>query len=234
MIATLPDPTTSHLTGDFDAFLYALSRAHEHVGYSIDRFRIWGDSPGAPDTTTASLGSTGPWAILFRKAGWLPGRTGDTATALSLVYLVGETPTAGLDKVAFRRALNDLSRLRSGCPGLPLKFIGPYFSGAVPSWGIALGALGANDFGEASIVSGSATSPGNLALQDLAGPVRVTFSATVNSDSVYQEALTTVLTTMGLEGKESFAVAQLTEGATAYGLGIAAPDGRPDSRPPFR
>jgi hypothetical protein len=108
IIAILPDPLDSHLDWGFDAALESIQRAFEHSNFVPDRYWLpWrpvahsgrGDSDSA-----AELRASFPGVMLFRRSS--PG-----ADTLALVYLIGETPTRGIQSRAFRVALADIDTL---------------------------------------------------------------------------------------------------------------------------
>lgn len=73
VIATLPDPTDSHLDWAFDADFESILRAYERAGYVLDRF--WLPWTEKNDTTAPDSGGTGlrrvrdvrPGVVLFRR-----------------------------------------------------------------------------------------------------------------------------------------------------------------------
>lgn len=150
LIATLPDPVTSRFAITFDDHFGALQRALEATGYVLDRF----DLPWTTGTTPAVVPER-PGVVLFRSS---------DRTRLHLLWVVGETPTSGIDKKALIRALEEYaeiiglpqatgkakpSRLPPGCgagraavstrvDGAVLPILGPTFSGSIASLELAL------------------------------------------------------------------------------------------------
>jgi hypothetical protein len=165
LIATVPDPIDSRLDHMFDRNLNAIERAIEVSGYAFDRHWLPWDRKqttapvvmsGDPKAAqTATRHQREPGVILFRKV---------KADHLLLLFLVGETPTSGIHKVAFQNALQQIgelagwSRSDTQKPEKPLRIIGPTFSGSADSLALMLNAW-MNEYEappEIRIVSGSA------------------------------------------------------------------------------
>jgi hypothetical protein len=235
LIATVPDPLRSRLDWAYDADLEAVRRAVEVQGYVLDRFWLpWDYDKNPPDPDTV------PGAMLFRQAARSTG-----GQDLLLVYLVGETPTAGVSARALRRALDERAELLRGkwfrpLPGGPagdtVRIVGPTFSGSVPSllrtlslWRDAPppATPGAKPAAKGpppvSVVTGSATLAQNtLFLNDPKQGLR--FSATVHSSDEYMAAFDTLLGgRMGIEPQQ---VAMLEETSTSFGQLSSARDDR--------
>jgi hypothetical protein len=125
LIATVPDPTDSGFGYLFDQVVEAVQRALEVDNYVLDRGWLpWTRSVrgGATGGSDVRLHERHPGVILFRAP---PNR-------LLVLCLVGETPTAGIQKTAF---FNSLVVIRN-CPpklqaeGCRVRVVGPYFSGS--------------------------------------------------------------------------------------------------------
>src|SRR5262249_36151096 len=112
LIATVPDPIDTRLDHQFDRALDAIRRALESDKYLFDRFWLpWGKSktaapPISPtDQRTAQMATRhlrDPGVLLFRHL--KPKR-------LLLLFLVGETATGGIHRVAFQTALEQIEKL---------------------------------------------------------------------------------------------------------------------------
>ena len=112
LIVTVPDPKDSRLDHLFDRYLDAIQRAIGAAGYTFDRYWLpWDRSriaapvvlptdPKVPQMATATRHLYDPGVILFR---------GDNRVLL--LFLVGETPTGGIHKVAFQNALWQIEEL---------------------------------------------------------------------------------------------------------------------------
>jgi len=133
LIATLPDPVDSHEDWMYDAHLEAIRRGFETSTFSLDRFWL----PWPSDTSTVlPVGSTRrvptregmPGVMLFRKR-----------HHLRLLYVVGELPTEGVRRWAFRRALDERDSILKKWQGPhekwdpQVRIIGPTFSGSANS-----------------------------------------------------------------------------------------------------
>lgn len=214
IIATVADPYDSHLDWSFDATQEAIRRAFETSGYVLDRFWIPDAKaividPARRDTLAAR--TRYPGVLLFRPTDGL-----GTAN-LYLVYLVGETPTAGIHREAFRAALRERDSLVG--PAVQsdttpsLRVVGPTFSGSAGSLHRLLDEWKGThpaDTRPIRVISGSATS---LDVAAFEAPW-ISFRATVQSDRSYLKALDTVRAMLRV-GRGQVAV--LSEGSTEYG-----------------
>src|SRR5262249_38512703 len=147
LIATLPDPKDTRLDHQFDRALDAIRRALESADYTFDRFWLpWDRSKTAAppislaDPRTAQMATRhlrDPGVVLFRES---------KGKGLLLLFLVGETPTGGIHRVAFQNALRQiegLSRRVGSMTEAPaqkkrLPILGPYFSSSANSLAILL------------------------------------------------------------------------------------------------
>jgi hypothetical protein len=234
LIATVPDPLDSHLAQDFDRAVDAIQRSVGSAGYVLDRLYLpwkkdaqtrWTVRLNPPESEdgwlTASPKSIPgdqhrhqPGVLLFRNV--VAGTDG--ARRLLLVFLVGETPTSGLQRDAFVNAVTAVDRFPEGvdcairCSVPEIRILGPYFSGTTDSLKNALAAT--NPGSPIEIVSGSATVPGN---QDALGP---RFHATVAPDDALESAAYSYFyNVMGVCPEREIAI--LSEGATIYGASAA-------------
>src|SRR5262249_23697776 len=117
-----------------DRWLNSILNAAEDSGYSYDRYWIpW--SPGGSGTTERSDKSTEDKesaATVARRSqpGLLLFRSPSDKKAGLAVFLVGETPTEGIERHQFEQAacyVSKLARLKT------LRILGPSFSGSVES-----------------------------------------------------------------------------------------------------
>jgi hypothetical protein len=147
LIATVPDPKETRLDHQFDRALDAIRRALESADYTFDRFWLpWDRSRTvAPPSSTvdprmaqmATRHLRDPGVILFRDS---------RSKRLLLLFLVGETPTGGIHRVAFQNALQQIKELPRRVGSMaeataekkPLLILGPYFSGSANSLAILL------------------------------------------------------------------------------------------------
>ena len=225
LIATLPDPVDSRLDYFFDRHFDALQRALETQEFVLDRFQLPWPAPGAEATPGSRPHPIGePGVVLFRNHG-----------RLLVLFVVGETATAGIDKAAFRNALDQMAHMHRGAEdpassGLtcarvvvdPIRVAGPTFSGSATSLLLAIqgwrqGTAGAGAF---TIISGSASAiPDDHDLRKLQG---VAVSSMVRPDA---DVLGRFLDDLARRGVPAESIAILTEGNTGYGSAIKSAAG---------
>lgn len=142
LIATVPDPLDSGLAFTFDQVMEALQRAMEAGGYVLDRAWLPWRREGANTPADLPLHKRHPGLVLFRDDRPPPKDASEECSSsrrLLALLLVGETPTAGIHKIAFRNAV----RLIHCCPGQKhegnrIRVLGPHYSGSAVSLGLAL------------------------------------------------------------------------------------------------
>lgn len=212
LVPTPPDPRLDHA-------LDAMQRGFSQSGWLVDRVWLPWTGKGAQGEAAAP---DAPGLVLFRRK-WTDG-----SRSLALVFVVGETPKAGIRKDAFREALNLIAELQpSGAPEAPenvalVRILGPSFSGSAESLRVALTSWRAdnkNARGEPLLrfqaASGSATAAG---LGETFQEMEVKFCRTVVPDNVlYKLALPFLEKKMGWDLSR---VALLTESDTAYGSSL--------------
>ena len=254
IIATLPDPIETGLSDKLDDEIDALQRAAESQGYVLDRFKLpWPtpaeraakggdaeidqseDSGPAPDET----GHPGAKPVRRSEPGVLLFRDGHSRHLL-VVFLVGETPTSGIHKPAFRKALQQVCELRNsfasalprgdcGDSCAPIRIMGPAFSGSQDSVVFAIHdwrSQGSVGYGQTScrdvqirMISGSATSVDQSRFQK---SDNIDFRATVIPDSLALLALSQWVQSRGMGTDTGDGVAILSESNTGYGGGVRA------------
>jgi hypothetical protein len=139
-IAIVPDPVHTHLSLFFDRTMDAIQQGARQAGWIFDRASMPWDSQEHPESTDfrARLGQQEyqdnkealPGLMIFRYA------IAKNLNTPLYVFVVGETPTGGVNKDQFRTALDLISGLpKSGSHPLPgqLRIIGPTFSGSLYS-----------------------------------------------------------------------------------------------------
>jgi hypothetical protein len=251
LIATVPDPIESGLGSLFDDFVDSIERAATDDGYNLDQFfNPWPlpdqlankQKDDQSDETTDSSGESQaekqlvpiyekePGLILFRDPN--PERP-----RLLLVFLVGETPTTGIHKLAFEESLKQASDLiadpkrtcRSGrdCQS-SIKVVGPSFSGSATSMKLAIAEWADQKWPngrppKVEIISGSATS---IDPKTFAG-LDVSYQTTIIPDESTMQALL-----LWLNRKDGQGVAILSEENTSYGSGLSKVDS--PSKQPLR
>jgi hypothetical protein len=226
IVATMPDPIDSGLGHLFNVHLAAIERAAEAMEYVLDRFEIpWSDKdePGKNDPEKSmpaernQAGKSGvtenlprhqrePAVVLFRKP---------YEQKLLLLFLVGETPTAGIHKLALHNAFKQIETLCHGnskpaCA--EMRLLAPTFSGSVDSLKIALNEFPNTAQWRFKIITGSATAIDKQKF--LAGLDRPTeFSATIAHDRESSDAIVRWITRRDKHAKIAF----LVEAGTGYG-----------------
>jgi hypothetical protein len=141
LIATVPDPIDSPFGYAFDQVVDAIQRAIEKKdGYILDRCWLpWDlDRKARPKDgqPAPNLHQTKPGLLLFRHG--KDKAKGVLKPSLCLVFLVGETAMGGIQKQAFYHAL-DLMRKVGHPETVPVRVVGPYFSGSQTSLQFVIG-----------------------------------------------------------------------------------------------
>jgi hypothetical protein len=230
IVATVPDPIDSRLPYFFDCFLDSIQRASEAAEYVLDSFDLAWTVPSTKDesenTRHSARFETDPSLLLFRNP---------SGHKLLLVFLVGETPTGGVHKLAMDSALEQIAGFYSWGPGhnrLPrpllqltldsrdsIKLMAPAFSGSAQSLKFVLRnwqekmakVLGKPPLGF-RIVSGSATAINPQEFAALSEEGKSSFQAVVPPDSDVLLAVRAYLKEFGISK-----IALLSEANTAYG-----------------
>jgi hypothetical protein len=149
VIATVPNPITTHLPLVFDRMIEVIEQAAEDDKYSYDS--SWFPWDDAKDYSSLSdqimadkaqkLRESQPGVVVFRGAvddemvndlDRTPYQRG------LLVFVVDEQPTGGIDRREFENALAWIEWLGGLSPERTLKILGPSFSGSLPSLDLAL------------------------------------------------------------------------------------------------
>jgi len=205
LIATVPDPSRTHLSLVFDRELEAVMSAAEDSGYDFDRFWLPWRTETVPETADPDLRKRN--AAEKEKRESMPGllffREDSDPTKALAVFLVGETPTDGVDRHQFQKAADYIHRFS---PTQKLMILGPTFSGAFPSLDRAIKEDTKKSPKEVVVRTGTATSQGALRGFQEEYP---DFFSTVQDDCQTYGALRKWL--------DNDSVAILTEDGTAYG-----------------
>ena len=228
LVATVPDPVDAGTGWLFDQYLDAIESAISADDYLLDRHSLpWKcaqavegrcagkSSQEDPQCAMEGLHRRRPGVVLFRH---------HEDAKLLVLFLVGETPTWGVQKAALMEALDSACRMTSGghtlrhC-ALPIPLLGPTFSGSAASLRLAieewmrsrqLAAQPPN----LRIISGNASDLGNRdeldALSDNG------FHATTLPS---QQLLSAVAEYLDPAQKNAPLIAILQEANTAYGRG---------------
>ena len=161
MIVTIPDPRHTHLSLQFDRTLEAIQQAAQDERYTYDsswlpwkteRVEYGTIADRNAEMKEAAEREVCPGLVLFRRgmsvgapadckdaAGAGP-RSGDAPYQCGLfVFVVGEEPTAGLNRVQWDNALRWIDgHANKNRPDKTLRVLGPNFSGSMPSFVRAL------------------------------------------------------------------------------------------------
>ena len=219
LIATVPDPIDSYETWQFDPQIDAIRQGIEASGYLLDRFFLPDTrvDPKAQTTKAPTLREVHqhwPGVILFRSK---------KATSLLVLFLIPETPVAGIHQEPFSHAIqfvDDWMNHDSAAP-VPIRILGPTFSGSTPS--IVRGLVNFDDAPwrktgrDVRIVSGSASNDTNRGrFEDKTLGLKRTsirFQATMHSNSAVSAGMLEFLKDAGIQG----ITASLSESSTAFG-----------------
>jgi hypothetical protein len=217
LIVTVPDPAASHFAYIFDSLTESIQRAAAESNYLFDRYWLpW--KPSQQEDALASIAGPQPGVLLFRK---------QDASGTLVVFLAGESPTFGLNKDAFQRALDVIQEVNGGKPPDSVRVAGPTFSGSIPSlrqaivtarsqWQAAKDPSARKDV-PFRVISGSATNEDNAEQMQADG---VEYSAVIENDSFSRNQFLAYLNErLGIPPNR---VAILSESGTAFGSGFAA------------
>jgi hypothetical protein len=177
LVALVPDPIDSRLATSFDLSLEGLQMGLAQLDFVLDRRWL-------PWTAANVAGEDGGGRIFHEAAGMMlfhskPQATGTEKSpcrTLLAVLLVGETPRAGIHKLAFSQALGFIGRLEMAAAASPpaaceaagqrpsakescqgIRILGPFFSQSAESLRLAIRSQPKDRF---CIISGSASAPG--------------------------------------------------------------------------
>lgn len=215
-VVSVADPLETHLGRAFDIQLSSLVRAFHTQDYVVDAFAFtWNPKysggkgigkriPEGGSTAYSGQQRRMPSVLLFRKDLWrerVPGPEKPIGAEYFIVFLVGESPTFGVQPEAFRKAaqcavaLNSTANDRSAsqrnwfgerCSSAwekinkndsesVLQIIGPSFSGSMQSLALAVGSLiNAHPELKVNIVSPSATVNSNERILEWASSITST------------------------------------------------------------
>ncbi len=210
-MALVPVPPDPRL----DQALEAVQRGFAQSDYLLDRAWLpWSGDAAKREAAPQDR----PGLLLFRGP-----LADDGNRRLVLVFLVGETPKAGIQKAAFRETLDLVADLQGVALSDPtVALLGPTYSGSVESLRLALLAWQAQEKEHQRRLSlrfhaatGSATASG---LEDAFAEAGVDFCRTVlPDDELHERILGFLRDDMGWDLRR---VALLTEADTAYGRSL--------------
>ena len=152
LVATIPDPLDSSNGYWFDLQIATLRRAAATHGYSLDRFDLpWqlvGKGSKSSSDSEKNLYRREPGLLVFRR-NWK--EKDKVRTELLLLYLVGETSTAGIHQAAFQKAVTHLLKWRtSSDPSHRIRVLGSVFTGSANSLASAIESFGKNPVGSSA------------------------------------------------------------------------------------
>ncbi|MBO9717874.1 MAG: hypothetical protein J7507_13970 [Pseudoxanthomonas sp.] len=117
-VATVPDPVESRLARSFDIEVATLVRSFQFSGYVLQGHAMPWPAAGAAQDDDASprpYRST-PGVLVFRHDAWRDPDNAGPRTRYFVLYLVGESPTFGVQQLAFCRAVRQAAALDAGGP----------------------------------------------------------------------------------------------------------------------
>jgi hypothetical protein len=217
-IATLPDPDRTHLSLYFDRWLESILEAAHDADYRFIGYWLpWSadlpktdlrPSDQAKADEDSERRSTQPGMLLFRRP--------DHKAAL-VFFLVGETPTGGINRRQFANAACYIAELSGGASPKVVDVLGPQFSGSVSSFEEAV----LHDLPPAiqigNVVSGVMSGEPALSRMQAARQLRSGETFTLQHNTSYLGAAAErARQVLDLKGK----MAVLAEGGTDYGSAV--------------
>lgn len=136
IIATAPDPLASHLQLDFDRSITAFQRAATFMGYDFQRYwfpwsaaGVGSDKAGkSADLDQIRLRLQQPGVMIFRRTAKKPSQPDERLA----IFIVGETPTQGVNRQQFDNALLYAAQLRApDSSNNDVDIAGPQFSASL-------------------------------------------------------------------------------------------------------
>jgi hypothetical protein len=230
MIATLADPIETHYPLNFDEGLEAIQQGFQSRGFTLVRQSL----PWSPKSTKHN--SHKPGVLLFRRGDdpECPNREMGSRPDYLLLFVVGESPTAGIDREALQTAVSwsaslfkATAEVRRASGKLPLsgpesahppfRIIGPTFSGSVQGLAEFVVAYqkhfpALSDVKQFTICSGSATAKSN---EESLAKLGIPYSKTVVTDDQMMNALLSHLKQD--RGLTDGQIAIVTETTSGYG-----------------
>jgi hypothetical protein len=154
LVASVPDPRSSHMALYFDQSVEALLSSATAVDFIEDRFVFPWPKPKRDASRAAESHAEEPGAgfVLFRSA------APSAASDFLLVFLVTESPLLGADRAVLQSTLDLASELTTET-ALPLHVLGPFFSGSAASLAASVDEWRGTSGRNARIITGTATAP---------------------------------------------------------------------------
>ena len=249
LIATVPNPELTHLSLSFDRYVESITWALDDgdldkESYSFDSYWFPWRTDQKDETDPEKRGSAEkerekrsdmPGILLFRRSPQRPDPDRPHPEKdLLMVFLVGETPTGGINRVAFDRAWNYATKLAD--TDLPIcknargngktcvAILGPSFTGSLPSLKLLLDDQQKAPGYETFVISGAVTGedPSTSALPDTTH-----FCTTIETDQNRWAVFNRIMQDLSGSGDVPKRFALLGEDETEYGnLQKVVVDGR--------
>ena len=229
ILATVPDPELTHLALGFDRAVESIAWAvtdgdGDQERYTFDSYWFpWRAELGEETDPEKRKAAERDRDERLSKPGLMLFRGRENPRRLLLVFLVGETPTSGINRAAFRKAWRYAKDLKNQelpmCGGEAcLGVLGPNFSGSMPSLDLLLGEVGEE---KTQVVSGSVTA----APQEPLPISKASFHTTRETLQNSKKQLFTYLEWLRSGEEISKRFAFLVEDDTAYGGKLQPSDG---------
>jgi hypothetical protein len=225
-ILTLPDPGRTNMALWFDLRLNAVQRAFKTFDFLPRTFYLPWESKGKEEGGSginSKFPEASPGFIWFAREGATP--------AYHVLFIVGESQSLGVNRLALREALQLASLLPGPPEGRHISILGPQFSGSLASLGSALESHFKDPLAPPVRIQGTTTldSAGARALRLAAGavePRRLEISRWIcNLSGASKDRLLDWYMTEAGWPRDASKVALFTESNTVYSRvdGIGAP-----------
>lgn len=182
MVALVPDPVKTPLSLIFDRSLDALEQAIQDGRFDFDRALLPWDEHEHPESSSFATRldereyvhgeQQVPGVLVFRRHHLVNEMLSPESVETLVVFVVGESPTAGINRGQFVTAIRLAKQLAMKTDGAqPLTIAGPSFSGSLYSLAALLKSEG-RTFSRITIASGTVSDP------DSVGSFRTSISRT--------------------------------------------------------
>jgi hypothetical protein len=218
-----PDPVHTQLSVMFDREMGVIQQAAQDEGYIYNSSWLpW----SAESQTYESLQDTElarrlrdgrancPGLLLFRAG---VQQTKDPYLNGSIVLVVGEQPTGGVNQAQWDNAIAFLTKITRPHTQTPLRVLGPTFSGSAASLSRDMKSLQPHTFGAVQVLSGSLSdceAARRITTELAAAPVAARFGTFQESDEVHILRFMKLLASQKVDAQST---AILSEDETAYG-----------------
>jgi len=229
VIALIPDPVHTHLALAFDRTTDTIQEALQDDGYVFYRAIVPWDHETHPQPDDYKIRSDAkryqegsehlPGIMLFRPSG----EKTDAPKNTLAVMLVGETPTSGVDKEQFSKAVEQIRQRtpKKDKSEMKLRILGPTFSGSLTSLKKLLTCGQSRPcFRSATILSGTISGREEVEeFRETEHEVNAIFDTLQETDAVMLERLIEFIAgkSYGYHDYDVPHVAELSEDETAYG-----------------